>query len=114
MKMTIKYFLAALAITLSGMLLENCSPRKSLPIAGPVSLNDREKEGEKIFMEHCQRCHPQGEAGLGPGIHWAPGFAKKFQVRHGVGAMPAFGDEHISDKELNQLMEYLKAMKQNS
>jgi mono/diheme cytochrome c family protein len=114
MKSTTKYFLNVLASAFIAMSMINCSPRKSLPIAGPVSMNEREKEGEKIFMEHCQRCHPQGEAGLGPGIHWAPGFAKKFQVRHGVGAMPAFGDEHISDKELNQLMEYLKAMKQNS
>jgi cytochrome c5 len=90
-----------------------CSLRKSLPIAGPVHLSEEEVAGEKIFMMRCERCHPQGEAGLGPGIHWAPGFAKKFQVRHGFGAMPAFNEQKISDQELNQLIDYLKAMKHN-
>jgi hypothetical protein len=47
------------------------------------------KGGEKVFMEHCQRYHPHGEAGLGPAINPAPSFGKRFQIRHGVGAMPA-------------------------
>lgn len=87
--------------------------RRSLPLEGPLTLNESEKVGEKVFMEYCQRCHPHGEAGLGPAIHWAPSFAKRFQVRHGAGAMPAFGDNHISDVELDKLMDYLKAVKRN-
>lgn len=102
------------SVVASCVLLAQCSTRKSLPIAGPVSLTENEKVGEAIFMEHCQRCHPQGEAGLGPSIHWAPNFAKRFQVRHGVGTMPAFDKEHISNKELDKLMQYLKTMKRNS
>lgn len=90
-----------------------CSIRRSLPLEGPLALNDSEKAGEGIFMEYCQRCHPHGEAGLGPAILWAPNFAKRFQVRHGLGTMPAFGEEHISDVELKNLTDYLKALKRN-
>ena len=90
-----------------------CSTRKNLPVEGPPALNEQEQIGERIYMESCQRCHPQGEAGLGPSIHWAPNFAKRFQIRHGVGAMPAFDEEHVSKTELDQLVSYLKALKKN-
>lgn len=113
MKVTTKCLILT-SVVATCILLAQCSTRKSLPIAGPVSLTQNELRGQAIFMEHCQRCHPQGEAGLGPSIHWAPSFAKRFQVRHGVGTMPAFGEEHISNKELDKLMEYLKAVKRNS
>lgn len=90
-----------------------CSPRNSLPLEGPLNLSQHEQEGEKIFMEHCQRCHPRGESGLGPAINPAPGFGKRIQIRHGLGAMPAFREKHISDKELDHLLSYLKALKRN-
>ena len=64
-------------------------------------------------MEHCQRCHPGGEAGLGPAINPAPAFGKRFQARHGLGAMPSFGEDLISDKELESMLSYLKALKKN-
>ncbi|MCE7057853.1 cytochrome c [Algoriphagus sp. AGSA1] len=97
----------------SSTYLIGCSHRSSHSLAGAQILNDSEIAGEKVFMQNCQRCHPQGAAGLGPSILWAPGFAKRFQVRHGAGAMPAFDKEHLSEKELDQLMEYLKALKNN-
>lgn len=99
-------------IAFAGMSLPGCSHRASLPLSGPQALSEAEAAGEKVFMENCQRCHPQGEAGLGPSIHGAPGFAKRFQVRHGAGAMPAFDKDHLSEKELDQLISYLKAQKE--
>jgi mono/diheme cytochrome c family protein len=92
----------------------SCSTRRSLPIEGPLTLNEQEQKGKKVFMTHCQRCHPQGEAGLGPAINWAPSFGKRFQIRHGLGAMPAFDKQHISDEELDDVLSYLKALKKNS
>lgn len=85
-----------------------------MPLKGPLVLNTNEQAGEKVFMQHCQRCHPHGEAGLGPAINPAPGFGKRFQVRHGLGAMPAFDEKLISEKELDSIMSYLKALKRNS
>ena len=90
-----------------------CSPRRSLPLEGPLTLNQREQQGEKVFMENCQRCHPGGEGGLGPAINRASGFTKRFQIRHGLGAMPAFDENMISDEELENVLSYLKALKKN-
>ena len=103
-----------LSVTLLLLLsVATCSPRRSLSLDGPLTLNQHEQEGEKIFMEHCQRCHPGGEGGLGPAINPAPGFAKRFQTRHGLGAMPSFDEDIISDKELDNMLSYLKALKKN-
>lgn len=90
-----------------------CSSRKSMPLEGPLSLSEAEHKGELVFMQHCQRCHPGGEAGLGPAINPAPSFAKRFQIRHGLGAMPSFDASLISDKELDNVLSYLKALKEN-
>lgn len=109
----LKFVMMMIILFILYILGTSCSIRRSLPIEGPLALNDSEKAGEKVFMKNCQYCHPQGEAGLGPAIHWAPSFAKRFQIRHGAGAMPAFTEEHISDGELNKLIDYLKAVKKN-
>lgn len=39
---------------------------------------------------------------------------KRFQVRHGLGAMPAFDKKHLSDEALDHLLSYLKALKKHS
>lgn len=106
------YIGVVLSASFSTGWISGCSSRISRPIAGEQELNESEQAGEKIYMQHCQRCHPQGEAGLGPSIHWAPGFAKRFQVRHGAGAMPEFNEDHISEKEMDHLMNYLEAVKE--
>jgi mono/diheme cytochrome c family protein len=106
-------FKSASVILMVVILTTHCSTRKSLPLEGPLSLNAREQKGEVVFMEHCQRCHPHGEAGLGPAINRAPSFEKRFQIRHGVGVMPAFREQHISDQELDNVVAYLKVLKKN-
>lgn len=110
---SIKFVLLLIVMNvIAAMSLPGCSQRASLPISGLQSLGEEEAVGERVFMENCQRCHPQGEAGLGPSIHWAPSFAKRLQVRHGAGAMPAFDKNHLSEEELDQLISYLKAKKE--
>ncbi|MDC4226474.1 MAG: cytochrome c [Candidatus Manganitrophus sp.] len=57
---------------------------------------------------------PEGEAGLGPALNNKPlpGWMIRFQVRHGLGAMPAFSEKEISDRELDDLViAYLKAFR---
>lgn len=66
--------------------------------------------GQKLYMQNCQKCHPDGEAGLGPSIFYLPGFVKKFQARHGLGVMPEFDEEAISDEELDKIVVYLKVL----
>lgn len=92
------------------------SARKVPPIASPVQLTSQKLvTGHHEFMEYCHQCHPHGESGLAPAINDKPlpGFLIKFQVRNGLGAMPAFPEEVISDEELDAIVEYLKQLRRN-
>ena len=87
--------------------------RRREPLAATVALDERAERGRAVFMTNCHQCHPGGEAGLGPALNDKPfpEFLKKFQVRHGLGTMPSFSEEKISDPQLEDLMEYLKALR---
>jgi mono/diheme cytochrome c family protein len=69
--------------------------------------------GEKIFKQQCDFCHPGGASGFGPALNNKPlpGFAMKFQIRHGLGGMPAFDSTLVSDQERDAIIEYLKALR---
>jgi hypothetical protein len=60
--------------------------------------------------------HPAAEAGPGPALsnNPAPGFVKRFQVRHGLGAMPAFKNDVISKEDVKDIMHYLRSVKHSS
>ena len=92
------------------------SPRRGEPLQGPLPLTDAQVErGRLVFMQHCQKCHPGGEAGLGPGLNDKPfpSFLQHFQVRHGLGAMPAFSPQEISEAQLDDLLAYLHALRRH-
>lgn len=80
------------------------------PLVSEVPDTEAIQEGQALYMQYCQKCHPNGEAGLGPSVYYVPDFAKKFQVRHGVGAMPDFDESVISDEELDKIVLYLKTL----
>lgn len=91
-----------------------CAFRRSEPLAGPFVASTAEiARGQRLFNIHCQKCHPQGEGGLGPDINWnpAPSFVKKFQVRHGLGVMPSFKSDEISKDDLKAIAKFMKAFK---
>ncbi|AKD03081.1 cytochrome c [Pontibacter korlensis] len=95
--------------------LNNCgTARRGEPLFEPLtSATPAVAQGEVVFMEYCQKCHPGGTAGLGPAINNKPlpGALMRFQVRNGLGTMPAFKEEVISDQELDHLVAYLKSLK---
>jgi mono/diheme cytochrome c family protein len=92
----------------------SCTYRRSLPLKGPLDTQTASvQKGEVIYMEHCQKCHPQGEGGLGPAMNHIPNPPKRLQIRLGLGAMPGFGKDQISKEELDNLMAYLKALRNN-
>lgn len=102
------------AVVAAGALAACGSARRGEPIAGPLWIGSpAAAHGQEVFMAHCQQCHPTGAAGLGPAINNKPlpGFLIKFQVRHGLGAMPAFPERQIDDAELDDLVAYLKALR---
>lgn len=96
--------LAAAALAACG------SARRGGPAAPDVNV-DTEKEllGRRVFDENCYRCHPGGEAGLAPAINNKPIPAEiiRRQIRHGHGAMPEFSIAHLSEKELDAVVEYV-------
>lgn len=90
------------------------SARRGEAVGAPVQLaNASDQRGQKVFMAHCSQCHPGGAGGLGPALNDKPlpGAMIRFQVRHGLGAMPAFSEQQISDAELNDLVAYLVALR---
>lgn len=88
-----------------------CGPSyRGEPVYGPLSPVDPQvASGERLFMRHCHECHPGGSTGLAPALNDrpAPGWLIRFQVRHGLGAMPAFDEARISDDELDDVIAYL-------
>jgi mono/diheme cytochrome c family protein len=89
-------------------------PRRGEPIAGPLELTDVSlQRGREVFDTHCYKCHLQGEGGMSPIINDKPlpRFLMKFQVRHGLGAMPAFPEDAIGDRELDDLLDYIVALR---
>jgi mono/diheme cytochrome c family protein len=107
---------AAAAALMAVMLLAACSsPRKSEPIAPPVKLTDAQLQGRLLYDRYCYKCHTEGEGGLGPSLNEKPlpRFAMKFQIRHGLGTMPAFPPERLSDESVDQIVEYLVTLRGN-
>jgi mono/diheme cytochrome c family protein len=66
--------------------------------------------GQRVYDANCSQCHPGGTQGVGPSINDKPlpRWAIRFQVRHGLGAMPSFSKEEIPDAELHAVVKYLK------
>lgn len=80
--------------------------------ASVVLKTDDERRGLLVFMEHCNQCHPNGAAGLGPPINNVPlpKPAIKLKVRTGHPVMPRFSEKELPDSELDDLADYLVAM----
>ncbi|MBC5774167.1 cytochrome c [Pontibacter sp. KCTC 32443] len=70
-------------------------------------------QGEVVFNTYCTKCHPGGEAGLGPSFNDKPlpGFLMRIQIRKGLGVMPGFKEEVISDDEMDNLIDYIKTLR---
>ncbi|HEX5242577.1 MAG TPA: cytochrome c [Tepidisphaeraceae bacterium] len=90
------------------------SSRRDALVARQVNVSNRQLEiGQRVFMAECNQCHPGGAAGLGPAINNKPipGFVLRFQVRHGLGAMPKFDHSQISSQALTDLVLYVKTLR---
>ena len=86
------------------------SARRGGPAAPDVEVDTKQEiRGQRVFDENCHRCHPGGAAGLGPAINNKPipAEALRNQIRHGHGAMPEFDVDHLSENDLDAVIEYL-------
>ncbi|MBZ4418052.1 cytochrome c [Myxococcus sp. RHSTA-1-4] len=92
-----------------------CGPSRRGPAFGtPREFTAQEQEGRVLFMRNCNMCHPGGSGGLGPSINNKPlpSVAMRTQIRQGVGAMPAFTDEMLSDAQVDAVIAYLNEMQE--
>jgi mono/diheme cytochrome c family protein len=105
---------AACLVTAATLAMGCGRTRRGEPITEPLQSDDpRVALGHRVFSQHCYQCHPGGAAGLAPAINNKPlpvGLMKT-QVRQGLGLMPAFSKEEISDEELDGIIRYLKALR---
>ena len=95
----------------AALVLSGCgSARRDEPFTGPQLPPDEQiLLGARVFASSCNGCHPGGTQGIGPAINNKPlpTWLMRFQVRHGLGAMPAFREEDISGEQLDALLRYL-------
>lgn len=86
------------------------SARRGAPLVGEhVPPTPAIAQGQRVFDAQCSQCHPGGAEGLGPAINNKPlpGWLIRFQVRNGLGEMPAFGSDEISGEQLDAVASYL-------
>ncbi|HSU67613.1 MAG TPA: c-type cytochrome [Tepidisphaeraceae bacterium] len=98
--------------------LTGCGPVARRPNVIPdtaIRMDPRLAEGQRVFMNHCNQCHVGGAAGVGPALvdKRIPEFLIRFQVRHGLGAMPAFSERAISDGQLEDVLNYLRYLRRH-
>lgn len=65
------------------------------------------QRGKAVFNANCNACHPGAKQGVGPGITGVADQVITSTVRSGKGAMPTFGQDKISDQQLQDLLAYL-------
>ncbi len=98
--------------------LAACAPAyRGEPIVGPLDTADpRVALGEQVFAANCNQCHPGGSGGLGLSLNDKPlpGWIIKYQVRNGLGAMPAFSATRLDEHELDALVTYLVRLRKES
>lgn len=99
------------------LLLAGCAPAyRGEPVMGPLDTSHPQVAlGERVFESNCNECHPGGAGGLGPSLNDKPlpGWLIAYQVRNGLGAMPAFSEAQISDEELDALVAYLVQLREH-
>lgn len=117
-----KAFIVSLQVSLAFTILASCgTARRSEPLMGPMNItNEKVMRGEIVFNANCNKCHPGGEAGVGPAINnvYLPAPLLKFRVRSkafvlGLGKMPSFKKKEITKQDLDALVAYLKKLRRN-
>lgn len=98
---------------MSIVLAAGCSSQMKPP--GQDSMqgqSEKVMKGQEVFMKNCNTCHPAGRKGLGPAIanKPIPGFMIRYQVRKGLGVMPPFDKQHLSEEEMDQLVAFIKEL----
>lgn len=107
----------AAGVVLAGLLAACGTAKRGEPVAGAFTPDDDQvRRGEVLFDRHCDKCHTGGEASMGPSINNKPlpEFLMQFQIRHGLGAMPGFEEDQISDADMEAITSYLESLRDHT
>ncbi len=71
--------------------------------------------GEQVFIRSCNTCHPGGRQGTGPALDkvnekFPDDAALARFIRKGKGAMPPQPKEALDDRELDNLVGYIRSL----
>ena len=108
-----------LVAMLTGGAAVGCGSEERVPnaiSAQELRHQPRLAEGQRAFMQNCNQCHPGGSSGLGPALNnkkISP-FFMRLKVRHHLGTMPGFSEEVLPDAKLDDIIVYLRYVRQNS
>lgn len=108
------WFIMAM-ITIIGIGIIGCSAPKTKPYAEVVTMPTEElQNGRILFDNHCASCHPGAMSGVGLAIinKPLPKGLIKFQIRNGIGLMPAFKEKHLSDDQVEDITSYLHYLRE--
>ena len=69
------------------------------------------RRGEQLFRESCNACHPSGGKGVGPALERALARESAVQqIRDGFGLMPGFGEDKLSDDDVDAVLAYVDGL----
>jgi len=108
--------LAASLLSVSALATIGCSSnheRTATISTADLRVDPRLAEGQRVFMAQCNQCHVGGQGGVGPSLNdkRIPGYYIKFQVRRAPGTMPKFSRNVISDQQLEDVIQYLRFLR---
>ena len=109
-----RYALLPIGLFVPMLLITGCGESRKGDLSEDRFRQDQQlAQGRVVFMHNCNQCHVLGGPGLGPGLNDKPlpGLAIKTQIRHGVGAMPAFSTDDISDAQMDAVVKYMQALR---
>lgn len=82
---------------------------------GNITFSRSEFQGMKLYMHHCNRCHPAGGKGKGPSLvdkKMLPDFLIHFQVRNGLGDMPKFTKEKLPKENVKKIVLFIRLLRE--
>jgi mono/diheme cytochrome c family protein len=101
-------------------LLAACGAEQAPVIASEgtelIPATREETRGKHLFFKFCYQCHPGGSQGLGPALDdkSIAESAIRTQIRVGVGSMPAFGKDWLSDDQVAEIAQYVTTLHKDS
>jgi mono/diheme cytochrome c family protein len=100
------------------LVLASCGAEQQVATEAPavIPATRDETHGKHLFLKFCYQCHPGGSQGLGPALDDKPlaEAAIRTQIRVGVGSMPAFDKDWLSDDQVAEIAQYVTTLQKTS